>query len=139
MFVFQKFLDLPSFPLSFKAALFVPDTQSSLLLLLPTTRPNFSQPSCHIALIYQSVCSCTIVDRLLYDWIAEKNWSSTYLTLPSSSFFDGVSCYCCFLSFSSFPVQNIFSHPVVLELIFYRTTANRLKYEGNTTGGRNFF
>ena len=40
-------------------------------------RPNFSQPSSCIALVYQSACSRTIADRLLYDWIAEKkNWSS---------------------------------------------------------------
>ena len=28
---------------------------------------------------------------------------------------------------------NFFSHPVVLDSIYYRTTANRLKYEGYTT------
>ena len=41
------------------------------------TRPNFSQPSSRIALIYQSFVSRTTADRLYYDWIAEKNWSSS--------------------------------------------------------------
>ena len=39
----------------------------------PRARPNFSQPSSLIALVYQSVSSRTITDRLLYDWIAETN------------------------------------------------------------------
>ena len=43
----------------------------ALSKLLPHTRPNFSQPSSRIALVYQSVCSRTIADRLQYDWITE--------------------------------------------------------------------
>ena len=38
-----------------------------------TTSPNFSQPSSRMALVYQSFFSRMIADRLLYDWIAEKN------------------------------------------------------------------
>ena len=38
-----------------------------------TTRPNFYQPFSRIALVYQLFCSRKIADRLLYDWIAEKN------------------------------------------------------------------
>ena len=34
----------------------------------------------------------------------------------------------------SLPPKFMFSHPVVLESICYRTTAKRLKYEGNATG-----
>ena len=37
------------------------------------TRPNIFQPSSCIALVYQSICSRTIADRLQYNWIAEKN------------------------------------------------------------------
>ena len=47
------------------------------------TSPNFSQPSSRIALVYQSVCSRTIADRLQYGWMAEKNWSSTSYRLFS--------------------------------------------------------
>ena len=36
------------------------------------TRPNFLQPSSHIALVYQSVCSGTMADQLYYDWIAKN-------------------------------------------------------------------
>ena len=46
-----------------------------------STRPNFSQPSSRIALVYQSFCSRTIADRLLYDGIAEKN--GRVITLPA--------------------------------------------------------
>ena len=42
------------------------------LWMFSLTRPNFSQPSSRIALVYQSFCSRMIADRLLYDWITEK-------------------------------------------------------------------
>ena len=42
-------------------------------LYIHTSRPNFSQPSSRIALVYQSFFSRTIADRLYYDWMVEKN------------------------------------------------------------------
>ena len=36
------------------------------------TRPNFCWPSSRIALVYESFCSRTIADQLLYDWITEN-------------------------------------------------------------------
>ena len=59
-----------------------------LVMCFWTTRPNFSQPSSRIAFVYQSFCSRTIADRLLYDWIAEKylvELFSIYLTCISVS------------------------------------------------------
>ena len=48
------------------------------------TRPNFSQPSIRIALIYQSFFSRTKADRLLHDWIAEINLVDSMILLLSS-------------------------------------------------------
>ena len=41
-------------------------------LIRGSARPNFSQPSSCIALVYRSFFSRTIANQLLYDWIAEK-------------------------------------------------------------------
>ena len=50
------------------------------------TRSNFYQPSSHIALVYQSFCCRTIADRLYYDWIAEKIWTTGGVVFISSHF-----------------------------------------------------
>ena len=47
------------------------------------TRPNFSQSSSRIALVYQLVCSRTIADWRYSDWIADKKFGRVCL-LPSS-------------------------------------------------------
>ena len=39
------------------------------------TRLNLFQLSSRIALVFQSVCSRTITDRLYYDWVAEYIWT----------------------------------------------------------------
>ena len=43
-------------------------------------RPNFSQPSSRIALVFQLVWSRTIVDLLYYDWITRKKLDGLYVT-----------------------------------------------------------
>ena len=48
-----------------------------------TTRSNFSQPFSCIAIVFQWVCSHTMADRLYYNWIAEKNWTGSFLKLIS--------------------------------------------------------
>ena len=91
------------------------------------TRPNFSQPSSRIALVYQSFCSHTIADWLLYDWItkklAEKQPAYHLLELAT---------YAQFLLLST---KFFFCDPVVLESICYPTRAKRLINDGNTTRG----
>ena len=40
-----------------------------------SSHPNFYSPFSRIALVFLSVCSRTIVDRIYYDRIALKNWT----------------------------------------------------------------
>ena len=45
------------------------------------TRPNFSAPSSHFAVVHQSFCSRTTADQLYYAWIAEKKLVEKSLTM----------------------------------------------------------
>ena len=53
-----------------------------------TSRPNFSQASSCIAIVYQSFCSSMIADWLNYDWIAGKK-----LDGHSAQFLPFLYCY----------------------------------------------
>ena len=63
-----------------------------------------------ISLVYQSVCSRTIADRFYSDWTGGKNLDGREGTKRD-------------------PVHIFFCYLVVLELIWYRTTANQLLYD----------
>ena len=52
---------------------FYADILASQITYWSSPSPNFFPPSSCIALIYQSFCSCTVADRLQYDWMAEKS------------------------------------------------------------------
>ena len=88
------------------------------------TRPK-KIPTRHIVVVYQSICSCTITDQLLYNRVTEKNLDGEF-HINNSSFY------------LAFPTTHpdFFCNPVVLESICYRTRANQLRNEVNTTGGR---
>ena len=96
------------------------------------THPNFIQPFGRIALVFQSVCSCTRADWLYYDWIVDKCSEGTLtardrrficqtrfrrwvcLSLHATCFFLSRCCMV-FITDTSFiyPVQSFLSHPVV--------------------------
>ena len=95
----------------------------SLLGMCGITRATYFQPSSCIALIYQSTRSCTIADRLQYEWAAEKNLDGNFIHVAAKKLL-GIR----------FHVQVIFWDSIVLQSSCYRTTENWLQYKSNTTG-----
>ena len=103
-----------------------------------TSLPTFFLPSGCIAYASRSVSlvrwhidsNMTGLQKQVWTGL-RPNWKPSS---PSSTLNIGISNLVSLGDTNVVPVQIYFCDPVVIKSIYYRATANRLKYESNTTG-----